>query len=295
MIKSMTAYGRAALQTDAKDITVELKSVNNRFLDCNIKLPRAYSSLEERVRSLIQSKGISRGKVDLSVSLCIKSSEGVQIGLDRAYAEGYINALKELRDTFGLSGEISTMEVAANRDVFTYEVPANDSEKDWEELCPVIDRAIDAFNEMRANEGERLIKDLISKKENLVRLSREIAKASEKSISEYREKLEARLRRTLDDLDIEMDSARILTECAIFADKVAIDEELVRLDSHFNEFDKIVQSDEPIGRKIDFLLQEMNRETNTIGSKCTDSDISHMVVDMKAELEKIREQIQNIE
>ena len=294
-MKSMTAYGRSVLQTEAKSITVEIKSVNNRLFDCNIKLPRVYSPLEDRVRGLIQSKGPSRGKVDVFIMLNVKSSEGVLVSLDRGYAESYVNALRELRDEFGLKDDISVMTVAQNRDVFTTEVPAGDTEKDWEELSPVIEEALAAYNAMRAAEGERLCRDLVEKKKNLAAMAAKVKTLSEKSISEYRDKLEARLRRTLGDLDIVIDEARILTECAVFADKVAVDEELVRLDSHFAEFDKMTASDEPVGRKIDFLLQEMNRETNTIGSKCSDSEIAHTVVDMKAELEKIREQIQNIE
>ena len=187
------------------------------------------------------------------------------------------------------------MGVAANRDLFTVVRPEEDSDKDWAELCPVLDEAIASFNAMRAAEGERLMQDLASKKANLVRLAAEIKQRSETDIAQYKAKLEARLRSTLENLDIVIDEARILTECAIFADRVAIDEELVRLASHFAAFDEMLLMDIPVGRKIDFLLQEMNREVNTTGSKCSDSEIAHMVVDMKAELEKIREQIQNIE
>lgn len=295
MIKSMTAFGRAVSQSETKDISVEIKSVNNRFFDCGIRLPRSLSPLEEKIRAYLQANGISRGKVDVAVSVNVKENENVNVRLDRAYADSYVAALRELRDAYGLPDDISTMTVAANREVFTNDLPADTTEKDWEELLPVLSQAFDAFTAMRCAEGERLRKDLTAKKENLRAMALKVKAASEKSIAEYHERLEARLRRTLADLDIVMDEARILTECAIFADKVAIDEELVRLDSHFAEFDKIMESDEPVCRRIDFLLQEMNRETNTIGSKCQDSDIAHTVVDMKAELEKIREQIQNIE
>ena len=295
MIKSMTAYGRAVLQTEAKDITVEIKSVNNRFFDCSVKLPRVYSPLEEKIRSLLQSSGLSRGKVDVSIQLTVKSSEGVHVMLDRAYAESYLAALRDLRDTFGLADDITVMTVASNRDVFTSEQPTSDTEKDWEELRPVVLEAYAAFSAMREAEGGRLKADLLAKKEGIGRMAQRVKELSEISTSGYHDRLEARLRKTLEGLDIAIDEARILTECAIFADKVAIDEELVRLDSHFAEFDSVLESSEPVGRKLDFLLQEMNRETNTIGSKCSDADIAHIVVDMKAELEKIREQIQNIE
>ncbi|MBQ4054762.1 MAG: YicC family protein [Clostridia bacterium] len=295
MIKSMTAYGRAVCSTAEKDITVEIKSVNNRYFDCSIRTPRIYSPLEEKIRAQIQQSGISRGKIDVNVSLSVKSSDGITVALDRGYAESYISALRELRDEFSLRDDISVMGVAANRDLFTVVRPEEDSDKDWAELCPVLDEAIASFNAMRAAEGERLMQDLASKKANLVRLAAEIKQRSETDIAQYKAKLEARLRSTLENLDIVIDEARILTECAIFADRVAIDEELVRLASHFAAFDEMLLMDIPVGRKIDFLLQEMNREVNTTGSKCSDSEIAHMVVDMKAELEKIREQIQNIE
>lgn len=295
MIRSMTAFGRAVRQSEAKDIAVEIKSVNNRFFDCNIRLPRFYSALEEKIRSFLASSGLSRGKVDVSVTVNIKENAAANVRVDHAYAESYIAALRDLRDAYGLVDDISTMTVAANREIFTTELPADTTEKDWEELLPVLTQAYEAFTAMREAEGERLRCDLVAKKENLRKMAEEVKVASEKSIAGYHDRLEARLRRTLDDLDIVIDESRILTECAIFADKVAIDEELVRLDSHFREFDKIMEANEPVCRRIDFLLQEMNRETNTIGSKCTDADIAHTVVDMKAELEKIREQIQNIE
>ena len=291
----MTAYGRAVCSTAEKDITVEIKSVNNRYFDCSIRTPRIYSPLEEKIRAQIQQSGISRGKIDVNVSLSVKSSDGITVALDRGYAESYISALRELRDEFSLRDDISVMGVAANRDLFTVVRPEEDSDKDWAELCPVLDEAIASFNAMRAAEGERLMQDLASKKANLVRLAAEIKQRSETDIAQYKAKLEARLRSTLENLDIVIEEARILTECAIFADRVAIDEELVRLASHFAAFDEMLLMDIPVGRKIDFLLQEMNREVNTTGSKCSDSEIAHMVVDMKAELEKIREQIQNIE
>ena len=294
MIKSMTGYGRCREVVGGRDILVEVKSVNSRYIDANIKTGRLYNALEEKLKSLA-STYISRGKIDVNVSLSVKSSDGITVALDRGYAESYISALRELRDEFSLRDDISVMGVAANRDLFTVVRPEEDSDKDWAELCPVLDEAIASFNAMRAAEGERLMQDLASKKANLVRLAAEIKQRSETDIAQYKAKLEARLRSTLENLDIVIDEARILTECAIFADRVAIDEELVRLASHFAAFDEMLLMDIPVGRKIDFLLQEMNREVNTTGSKCSDSEIAHMVVDMKAELEKIREQIQNIE
>lgn len=295
MIKSMTAYGRASARVGAKNITVEIKSVNNRFFDCNVKLPRIYSYLEENVKSYIQSNASSRGKIDCYITIEQLESDDVKVNLDKLYAESYINALKELQCTFGLKDDISVMTVAQNRDVFTVVKEEEDAEKDWEELVTVLSPAVEAYNKMRLAEGERIAADLMQKKQKLIELAKKVSELSEAGCDSYRERLESKLRAVLESMGQEPDEQRILTECAIFADKIAIDEELVRLDSHFKAFDEMFASNDPVGRKIDFLLQEMNREVNTTGSKCNDANIAHLVVDMKAELEKIREQIQNIE
>ncbi len=295
MIKSMTAYGRATRAVNGKNILVELKSVNSRFFDCNIKIPKAYGFLEEKIKTHIQTFGISRGKVDVFVGIEIFESVDSEIYLDEAYAQNYINALRKLRDTFELKDDISVMSVAQNRDIFTVIKPEEDAERDWAEVRPILDEALSQFTEMREKEGENLKADLLAKKRSLAQMADKVSALSKASIEGYRAKLEERLRKTLENLDIELDSARILTECAIFADKTAIDEELVRLSSHFKAFDEIFESNEPIGRKLDFLVQEINRETNTIGSKANDLDIASLVVEMKCEIEKIREQIQNLE
>lgn len=295
MIKSMTAFGRATAQTEAKSITVEMKSVNNRFFDCNIRIPGRYRHLEERVRSYIREKAISRGKVDVFISVEQLVSEGVEIHLDTGYAESYYKALCELRDKFSLRDDISTMALARNHEIFTVVKPEEDAEKDWAELCPVLDEAIAGYNDMRAKEGKRIADDLMLKKANLMELAEKVKQRSSVAVENYRNRLETKLRATLETMAVEPDEQRILTECAIFADKVAVDEELVRLSSHFKAFDEIFASKDPAGKRVDFLLQEMNREVNTTGSKCNDAEIAHIVVDMKAELEKIREQIQNIE
>lgn len=295
MIKSMTAYGRANCQSENKDITVEIRSVNNRYLDCNVRLPGRYRHLEEKIRAYIQKNAASRGKVDVFISVDLLVSEGVEIKLDTGYAESYYKALCELRDHFGLRDDISTMALARNHDIFTTIKPEEDTEKDWLELLPALDEAIRNYTDMREKEGQRIAADLAAKKETLVDLAAKVADRSAVGVENYRTRLEAKLRATLETMSVEPDEQRILTECAIFADKIAIDEEMVRLQSHFKAFDEIMASNEPVGRKIDFLLQEMNREVNTTGSKCNDSEIAHLVVDMKAELEKIREQIQNIE
>lgn len=295
MIRSMTAYGRATASVDGKEITAELKSVNSRFLDCNIKISRMYSFLEDRVREYIQTRGIKRGKVDLYIGVDVVEKVGVELRLDEAYTESYIKALTELRDRFGLKDDISVMAVAQNREIFTLIKPEEDMEKDWLIIKPVLDDAIDMFIAQREREGEKLKSDLLVKKANLMEMADRIEKMSAECISSYAEKLENRLKAVLEKHNIEVDQARILTECAIFADKVAVDEEVVRLRSHFDEFDKILENGGAVGKNMDYLLQEMNREVNTTGSKANDAEMAHLVVNMKSELEKIREQIQNLE
>jgi len=292
--KSMTAYGRSTGNTNGKQITVEIKSVNSRYFDPSIKISRSFSFLEEKVKSHIQSR-ISRGKVDVWVGIEVIENIGCHIALDKAYAESYIKALEELRDTFALKDDISVIRVAANRDIFVTTQPEEDLEHMWEEVLPFIDEALDHFTSMRLKEGENLKRDLLSKKEAIQKMVEQISQKSATCVVTHREKLEARIKQLLEGFQVTVDEQRILTESAIFADKIAIDEELVRLASHFTAFDEILASNEPIGRKLDFLVQEMNRETNTIGSKCNDAEIAHWVVDVKCEIEKIREQVQNLE
>ncbi|MBO4980000.1 MAG: YicC family protein [Clostridia bacterium] len=295
MLKSMTAFGRAKLTVGGKDITAEIRSVNNRYFDCNTRLPRAYSYLEEKIKPYLQSRGISRGKVDVSISVEVVETEGIDIALDTAYARGYIEALRRLRDEFGLADDISVMSVARNQEIFSVHKPEEDAEAEWQNVLSVLSLAVDAFLAGRAAEGANIEKDLRAKVDNIGKITEKIETLSEQSIKGYHQRLRERLTQVLADNKVTADENRILTECAIFADRVAIDEELVRLRSHFTAFDGILKMDEPTGRKLDFLIQEMNREINTVGSKCSDSEIAHLVVDVKTELEKIREQIQNIE
>ncbi len=297
MANSMTAFGRArCLSADGtKDITAEIKSVNSRYLDATVKLPRMYSFLEEKVKGYLTEKGISRGKVEIFVGVDVLSQTGLETGLDTAVAASYIEALKKLRDEFSLPDDITVMKVAQNREIFTVKHPDDDAEKDWADVKQALDSAIDAFLERRAAEGKRLMDDVAAKIEGIREIAARIKELSEKDISGYSEKLTERIKKLLADFDVEISEQRILTEAAIFADKAAIDEELVRLSSHFDSFYEIAGSGEPAGRKLDFLIQEMNRETNTMGSKANNAEIAHLVVDIKAELEKIREQIQNIE
>ena len=295
MVRSMTAFGRCRRDLDGKDITVEIRSVNNRFFDCSVRMPRSYSFLEEKIKPYLQSRGISRGKVDVSISVERTSAPETHIVVDEAYAKEYIEALKSLKKKFRLRNDISVMRVAQNKDVLTLKREEEDLEHDWELLEGALSEAVDAFILAREREGANLETDLKLKIEKIKSNAQRISELSADDVASYREKLEEKLRNMLSDNRIVFDENRILTECAIFADRVAIDEELVRLGSHFDGFYAILASDEPVGRKLDFLVQEMNRETNTIGSKCQNSSIAKMVVDIKCELEKIREQIQNIE
>lgn len=295
MIRSMTAYGRAKRQVGDKDILVELRSVNNRFFDCSVKISRLYGFLEDRVKNYVKDSGISRGKLDIYVSIDLVNSSGVEVSLDETYTKSYLDTLYHLRDEYGLRDDISVMRVAANKDIFSVTKPEEDTESDWNDLRVVLDEAISAFTAMREAEGQRLADDILEKKNRLEGWVPEIEALSKEDRAGYFEKLEARLRTVLDEHRVTADEGRILTECAIFADKIAVDEETVRLRSHFRAFDEMLTQKEPVGRKLDFLIQEMNRETNTIGSKCADLRISKIVIDMKNEIEKIREQIQNIE
>ena len=295
MIKSMTAFGRSIQTVDDKNITVEIKSVNNRYFDCSVRISRSYSFLEEKIKPYLQSHGISRGKVDVQISVESVGESDVSIVVDEGYAQNYINALRALKEKFSLDGDITVMEVARDREVFTVARAERDEEKDFADVCIALDSAIEKFILAREREGQNIENDIRGKIERIKEMVNTVESRSAEDTASYREHLEERLRQALSDNKITMDESRILTECAIFADKVAVDEEIVRLRSHFNAFEDILASTEPAGRKLDFLMQEMNREVNTIGSKCSNSAIAHTVVDIKCELEKIREQIQNIE
>ena len=295
MIRSMTGFGRCRETVEGLDITVEIKSVNSRFLDCTAKISRAYGYLEERVKPYLMSRGVTRGKVDVWISVEVMDSGSVQITADEGYLKGYLDALYTLRDKYNLRDDISVMTVARNHDIFQIKKPEEDIEHDWERVLTVLAKATDTFLSVREREGERLAEDLRAKMQNIKGAVDRIEKLSESDIASYRERLAERIREALNDNQITPDETRLLTECAIHADKVAVDEEMVRLRTHFGAFEEILSSGEPVGRKLDFLMQEMNREINTTGSKCSDAQIAHLVVDVKCELEKIREQIQNLE
>ena len=295
MIKSMTAFGRAKLEGEVRDITIEMKSVNSRFFDCTVKLPRSISYLEEKIKAYVQKNAISRGKIDVYVTIENHGSDIGEITVDEAFAVKYIDALRLLADKFSLKDDISVMNVARNPDIFTFVKPEADAEEEWQQISSVLDDAIASHKAMREAEGKKAEDDIKSKIEHIRELSDEVESISKSDTVGYRDKLEERLRKILQDNSIAVDENRLLTECAVWADKIAIDEELVRLRSHFGAFYEIASLPEPSGRKLDFLIQELNRETNTIGSKANNARIARLVVDMKGEIEKIREQIQNVE
>ena len=295
MIRSMTAFARATGTDEQNTIVVEMRSVNNRYLDCSPRLPRVFSGLEERIRPYLQSRGINRGKVDITVSLENKDQTPRGMTVNDTAVRAYLDALHYLRDEYGLVDDISVMRVASNPAIFAQEQTEIDIDEAWARLLPVLTEAVDGFIAAREREGARLRDDLLSKLQNLRTIVDGVDALSAEDVSGYRKKLEERLRTVLSDNRITADENRILTECALHADKIAVDEELVRLGAHFEAFEKILSDGDAVGRRLDFLLQEMNREVNTTGSKCSDAAIAAIVVDAKCELEKIREQIQNLE
>lgn len=292
MIRSMTGYGRGEQQLHGRAITVELRSVNNRYLDCSVKIPRSYVFSEEAIKTLVQ-KEIARGKVDVFVAIDGSAAEKVAVNLNQSVADGYYAALCQLRDTYQLRDDISVSLLSRFPDVFVVEKEKEDLETVTEDICLVLADAIADFNEMRQREGTRLAQDLVDRAETIRGLLTQVEARSPQIVEEYREKLRQRMAEVLQTTQIE--ESRILTEAAIFADKVAVDEETVRLRSHLAQLDEMLRAGGAIGRKLDFLIQEFNREANTIGSKCSDVDTARIVVDIKGEIEKIREQVQNIE
>lgn len=297
MIRSMTAFGRhrALSERGDRDISVELKSVNNRFLDCTVKLPRQFGYLEEKVKAYISERGIHRGKLDVYITIDTVEDTGCEVMLDRAAAASYIESLRALRDEFGLRDDISVMGVASRGDLFRTRRPEEDAQRDWQDVRGVLSVALDRFIEAGEREGANLARD-ISDKLSVIRSDKDkISALSESDIKAYPAKLESRIRQLLSDFDAEVSEQRLLTEAAIFADKASIDEEIVRLTSHLDSFDEILKTEESAGRKLDFLMQEINREANTMASKSQNIEIARLVVNIKSELEKIREQVQNIE
>lgn len=288
----MTGYGRAEKAADAFDLTVEIRAVNHKYFEFSTRLPRALLFAEDGLKKLCQSR-ISRGKVDLFVTLVDRGASDAVVEVDHALAKGYLAALKELRETYDLPGEISAAVLARFPDLLTVRRADVDEETMWAALEETTSRALDDFIAMRAREGEKLAQDVLARKDLLLEQVAFVEARAPETVAAYRARLEDKMRELLGDTAV--DEQRLLTECALFADKIAVDEETVRLRSHFKQMESLFAQQGPIGRPLDFLVQEMNRETNTIGSKCQNVEIAHTVVAMKAEIEKIREQIQNIE
>ncbi|MDD6605774.1 MAG: YicC family protein [Oscillospiraceae bacterium] len=292
MIKSMTGYGRAREMLHKRDITVEVRSVNNRYLDCTVKMPRMYGFAEDAVKQHVQ-KAISRGKVDVFITVDASAADVAKVTVNRELAAQYAAALGELAEVCGTEPHVTPETLSRFPDVLTVTKADEDLETVSADLCAVLDEALQAYNAMRAVEGAKLAEDIGNRLTYIENYTSQVEKRSPETVAEYRAKLTARMQEVLQSTTI--DEQRILTEAAIYADKVAVDEETVRLRSHVSQLRTMIASDEPMGRKMDFLIQEVNRESNTIGSKCNDVAIAQVVVGLKAEVEKMREQVQNVE
>ena len=288
----MTGYGRAVETINGREFTVELRSVNNRYLDCSVRLPRMLSFAEDVVKQAVKAS-ISRGKVDVFITVRSEAGDEVQVSLNKAVLQGYLAAMHQMVDEFQVRDDISVSSLSRMPEMFTIEKPQVDEEQLQEDLMAVVNKALEGYDAMRRTEGEALDRDLRSRGQTILELVSQVEAGNGKTVSDYRARLEAKIKEVLANTAI--DESRILTEAAIFADKVAVDEETVRLRSHLKQMNTMLTTGGAVGRKLDFLLQEMNREANTIGSKCTDVNLARIVVDIKAELEKIREQTQNIE
>ena len=292
LIKSMTGYGRSVQTVNGREFTVEIRSVNNRYLDCTVKLPKALTFAEDAVKQAVK-QAVSRGKVDVFITMRAEGGSEAKVTLNPTMVEGYLNAMNEMAEKYGITNDVSVSVIARMPDVFTIEKPEVDEEQLKGDLMAVVCAALEGYNAMRTAEGAALDADLRSRGETILGLVAQVEGGNGQTVIDYRTRLENKLREVLANTSI--DENRILTEAAIFADKVAVDEETVRLRSHLKQMNAMLDAGGAMGRKLDFLLQEMNREANTIGSKCSDVKLARIVVDIKAELEKIREQTQNIE
>ena len=292
MIRSMTGYGSAKGTAAGFAITIELRSVNNRYLDLGIKLSRGFLFAESEIKNYIQKK-VSRGKLDFFLTLDSVESDQTRIRVNTRLAQAYRDAITEIGQNLELPASISALDIARFPDVLSLEKEELDQDAFLQQLFPLLDTALEDFNAMRAREGEKLAEDLLQKADHIEEMVQAVERQAPNTVSAYRERLEAKLREVL--ADTSAAEERLIAEAAIFADRVATDEETVRLHSHLSQFRKLMEEGSPIGRKLDFLIQEFNREANTIGSKCQDSEIAYLVVELKSEIEKIREQVQNIE
>ena len=292
MLKSMTGYGRAQKILNGRDILVEIRSVNHRYYEYSSRIPRTYNYIDEKLKTLLKNS-ISRGKVEVAVTINNIEGKDTEIAINKGIAEGYVQALRSISQELGLEDDLTLSKLMKLPDIFTVQKTPDDEEQVWNDVADVAQEAVSKFVEMRTTEGQRLRKDITDKADGILRMVMEVERLSPITVENYRARLYKKLSEILENKDI--DEQRILTESAVFAEKIAVDEETVRLRSHISQLKAMLGSDEAVGRKLDFIVQEMNREVNTIGSKAQDLNITKIVVDMKAEIEKIREQIQNIE
>ena len=292
MVRSMTGYGRSQEIIDGLSVVVELKSVNHRFFEYSSRLPRGYGFLDDKLKTFLQQR-VSRGKVDVFVQIHALETAGSEVVVDHGLAESYLNALRELSDRYDLRDDVSAAALSRYPEVLTVRQAEVDEEAVWAAVQTVTSSAVDRFVAMREIEGARMREDVLSRAATIRKAVALVEEKSPETVRAHMEKVETRIRELLDGVPV--DEARLLNEAAVFADKVAVAEETVRLNSHLDQLEQLLNSDEAVGRKLDFLVQEINRETNTIGSKCSDLNLTRIVVDIKAEIEKIREQIQNIE
>ncbi len=288
----MTGYGRAQKILNGRDILVEIRSVNHRYYEYSSRIPRTYNYIDEKLKALLKNS-ISRGKVEVAVTINNIEGKDTEIAINKGTAEGYVQALRSISQELGLEDDLTLSKLIKLPDIFTVQKTPDDEEQVWNDVADVAQEAVSKFVEMRTTEGQRLRKDITDKADGILRMVMEVERLSPITVENYRARLYKKLSEILENKDI--DEQRILTESAVFAEKIAVDEETVRLRSHISQLKAMLGSDEAVGRKLDFIVQEMNREVNTIGSKAQDLNITKIVVDMKAEIEKIREQIQNIE
>lgn len=294
MIKSMTGFGRCEAEINGREITVEIKSVNHRYFEFSCRTSRGYGFLDDKLKSYVNSR-VSRGKIDMFVTIGANDEAPSEVTVNHQLVSGYLSAMKEISDTYGVENDVTVVSLSRFPDVFTVHKPAEDEEQITNDVLSVAETALDSFIAMRETEGEKMKADILNRANTILSIVGEIEERSPQTVAEYEERLLERIKQTLEDYEVEIDEQRVLTEVAVFSDKVAVAEETVRLRSHFAQLEKFLEYNEPVGRKIDFIIQEMNREANTIGSKVQDAVLAHKVVDIKSEIEKIREQVQNIE
>lgn len=294
MVKSMTGFGRCETEIGGRAITVEIKSVNHRYFEFSCRITRGYSFLEDKLKAFVNSK-VARGKIDMFVSVGAADDTPSEVTVNHSLVSGYLRAMKEISETYGVENDATVVSLSRFPDVFTVNKAKVNEEQLTADVLSVASVALDSFIAMREAEGVKMKADILSRAETILSIVSEIEERSPQTVEEYENRLLDRIRQTLENLSVEIDEQRILTEVAVFADKVAVAEETVRLRSHFDQLSAFLSYDQPVGRKLDFIIQEMNREANTIGSKVQDATLAHKVVDIKSEIEKIREQVQNIE